>query len=93
MRFDEKQVYFRLNKKSCGTGIGGKLFEFAPLCFQHPEKSEKVILKVKLILTFSRFAKNFKLDRCNLIKIKITKIENFLFDLIIIYVSHSLYII
>lgn len=60
MRFDEKQVYFRLNKKSCGTGIGGKLFEFAPLCFQHPEKSEKLILKVKLILTFSRFAKNLK---------------------------------
>lgn len=59
MRFDEKQVYFRLNKKSCGTGIGGK---FAPLCFQHPEKSEKLILKVKLILTFSRFAKNLKLD-------------------------------
>lgn len=62
MRFDEKQVYFRLNKKSCRTGIGGKLFEFAPLCFQHPEKSEKLILKVKLILTFSRFAKNLKLD-------------------------------
>lgn len=63
MRFDEKQVLlFSVNKKSCGTGIGGKLFEFAPLCFQHPEKSEKLILKVKLILTFSRFAKNLKLD-------------------------------